>query len=107
MEILKPILMAGVDPLASPQTTLHRQVLALHGVVGRPPGTFAYSNANYEVLVDVIENVTGTSCARPISVETATPTASAQRPGLPATAASGVHVRLVKRRPAPRRAASE
>jgi CubicO group peptidase (beta-lactamase class C family) len=74
MEILKPILMAGVDPLASPQTTLHRQVLALHGVVGRPPGTFAYSNANYDVLVDVIENVTGTSCARPTSVGTATPT---------------------------------
>ena len=52
---------AGVDPLAGPQTTLHRQVLALRAVAAGPPGTFAYSNANYEVLGDVIEHVTGTS----------------------------------------------
>jgi CubicO group peptidase (beta-lactamase class C family) len=50
---------AGVDPLADPPTTLHRQVLALSRVVAAKPGTFIYSNANYEVLGDLIEHVTG------------------------------------------------
>jgi CubicO group peptidase (beta-lactamase class C family) len=52
---------AGMDPLAGPETTLHRQVLALHDAAASPPGTFAYSNANYEVLGDVVEHVTGNS----------------------------------------------
>jgi CubicO group peptidase (beta-lactamase class C family) len=55
---------AGTDPLARPETTLHRQVLALRATTAAPAGAFAYSNANYEVLGDLIEHVTGTSYAR-------------------------------------------
>jgi CubicO group peptidase (beta-lactamase class C family) len=55
---------AGVDPLGRPETTLHQQVLALHSAVAAPQGTFTYSNANYEVLGDVIEHVSGTGYAQ-------------------------------------------
>ena len=64
---------AGTDPLAGPETTLHRQVLALRAVAAAPPGTFAYSNANYEVLGDVIEHVTGASYAHYLQTHVLTP----------------------------------
>jgi CubicO group peptidase (beta-lactamase class C family) len=64
---------AGTDPLAEPETTLHRQVLALHAVVAATGSTFAYSNANYEVLGDVIEHVTGGSYGQYVQAHVLTP----------------------------------
>jgi CubicO group peptidase (beta-lactamase class C family) len=83
---------AGTEPLAGPETTLHRQVLALHSTKAGPAGRFAYSNANYEVLGDLIEHVTGTSYAQYLQTHvlaplgmthTYTDLASARAHGLP------------------------
>jgi CubicO group peptidase (beta-lactamase class C family) len=52
---------AGEDPFRRAATTLHKQVLALHDVSAAKPGTFAYSNANYEVLGELVESVSGQS----------------------------------------------
>lgn len=52
---------AGEDPFRRPETTLHAQVLALRGTSAAKPGTFAYSNANYEVLGELVEKVSGQS----------------------------------------------
>jgi CubicO group peptidase (beta-lactamase class C family) len=64
---------AGTDPLAGPETTLHRQVLALRSVAAAPAGVFAYSNANYEVLGDVIEHATGGTYAQYLQTHVLTP----------------------------------
>ena len=54
---------AGEDPFRRPETTLHAQVLALRGVTAAKPGAFTYSNANYEVLGELVEHVSGQSYA--------------------------------------------
>ncbi|MDX6365060.1 MAG: hypothetical protein QOK30_136 [Nocardioidaceae bacterium] len=54
---------AGVDPLSGPETTLTAQVSALHRVASIEPGSFAYSNANYEVLGELVERLSGQSYA--------------------------------------------
>jgi CubicO group peptidase (beta-lactamase class C family) len=52
---------AGEDPFRRPETTVHAQVLALHDVSAAKPGSFTYSNANYEVLGELVEKVSGQS----------------------------------------------
>jgi CubicO group peptidase (beta-lactamase class C family) len=52
---------AGEDPFRRPATTMHEQVLALRGTSAAKPGTFTYSNANYEVLGELVEKVSGQS----------------------------------------------
>jgi CubicO group peptidase (beta-lactamase class C family) len=54
---------AGVDPLSGPQTTLTAQVSALQHEASVAPGQFAYSNANYEVLGELVERLSGQSYA--------------------------------------------
>jgi CubicO group peptidase (beta-lactamase class C family) len=54
---------AGVDPLSGPQQTLAAQVSALQHVASVAPGQFAYSNANYEVLGELVERLSGQSYA--------------------------------------------
>lgn len=54
---------AGIDPLTGPVTSLDAQVRSLSAVnpATTPGAAFAYSNANYEVLGRLIEDVSGLS----------------------------------------------
>jgi CubicO group peptidase (beta-lactamase class C family) len=52
---------AGEDPFRRPETTLHAQVVAMRGTTAGKPGSFTYSNANYEVLGELVEKVSGQS----------------------------------------------
>jgi CubicO group peptidase (beta-lactamase class C family) len=52
---------AGEDPFRRPETTLHAQVLALRGTSAAKAGRFTYSNANYEVLGELVAKVSGQS----------------------------------------------
>jgi CubicO group peptidase (beta-lactamase class C family) len=54
---------AGEDPFRRPETTLHAQVQAMRDNTADKPGAFAYSNANYEVLGELVEKVSGQSYA--------------------------------------------
>jgi CubicO group peptidase (beta-lactamase class C family) len=54
---------AGEDPFRRPETTMHAQVLAMRGISAGKPGSFTYSNANYEVLGELVEKVSGQSYA--------------------------------------------
>ena len=54
---------AGLSPLSEPATTLSAQVAALSRVHTGRPGQFAYSNANYLVLGELVERVSGQSYA--------------------------------------------
>ncbi len=84
---------AGEDPFRRPETTLHAQVLALRDVTAGTPGAFTYSNANYEVLGELVDRVSGQSYAaylqahvlRPLDMHhTYTDLASAKAAGLTA-----------------------
>jgi CubicO group peptidase (beta-lactamase class C family) len=54
---------AGLAGFRHPATTLERQVSDLASVMTESPGRFRYSNANFEVLGELIAKVSGTSYA--------------------------------------------
>jgi CubicO group peptidase (beta-lactamase class C family) len=54
---------AGLDGFRHPATTLERQVSDLASVSTEPAGRFRYSNANFEVLGELVAKVAGTSYA--------------------------------------------
>jgi CubicO group peptidase (beta-lactamase class C family) len=53
----------GLIGFRHPPTTLEREVSDLASVTAEPPGTFRYSNANFEVLGELVATVSGTSYA--------------------------------------------
>jgi CubicO group peptidase (beta-lactamase class C family) len=54
---------AGLIGFRHPATSITRQVSDLSSVTAQSPGTFRYSNANFEVLGELIATVSGTSYA--------------------------------------------
>src|SRR4051794_33410438 len=55
---------AGLIGFQHPATSITRQVSDLSSVTTKSPGTFRYSNANFEVLGELIATVSGTSLRR-------------------------------------------